>query len=316
VTVRFRYTAADLLGTSTAAMFVGTQRADGTWRVLRPVVDTVARTLSVTTRSFSDWVPMAGYQIVPKDSSVTIGQSTNLRIRYCELKPDDGELSPIEGEFGAYACQTGRPAIVSNWSVNGRPGGSSAVGTIGGSASGGTYTAPGVVPSPNPVTASVEVDELDAATGRTILAANITVVDFDGYRGLVQVRSRLQSSGETTTIAATAILAWDKTYEDATIANFDLRPRDSFVQVLSWRYENSSRVCTPTSSGAAEVSPTVPLDSQLSYFKGETRYSWTATVALRVRANCELKTTGALVEETFEGLSMILGTDGAGVVNP
>jgi hypothetical protein len=316
VTVRFRYGASDLLGTSTAALRIASQRADGTWRVFKPAIDTVARTLSVNTRSFSDWVPMTGYQLVPKAASVTVGQSVTLRIKHCRVKVEDPDLlAPLVRDAGAYACTTTNGLVVSasNWSVNGQAGGNGTVGRIGGNAISAGYTAPAVKPANPTVTASVNVAELEDE-GTMVLASALTIVDFDGYVGRVDFRSRLDDAENTLTVTGTIGMAWEKSYEDVNLAIYDLRP-GAFVSVQSYRFETSAEICTAIDPATAVFSSGAPLAADLRWLKAEQRYAWSATVSLRVQALCVSKSTGSSEVRTLDGLATILGTERPGVVD-
>jgi hypothetical protein len=73
MTLRFRYTEADLLGTTRPLLGIATQAADGTWRVYRrPEHDAASGTLSIRTRHFSDWSKVSGAQLLPGEAAVRL----------------------------------------------------------------------------------------------------------------------------------------------------------------------------------------------------------------------------------------------------
>lgn len=188
VTVTFAYTDADVLGTAAEALGAAFQDVDGFWELLDgAVVDTGAKTVSVTTDHFTDFSAVQGFQILPHAATVNTGDGIGLKVVYCFDPNTDPELTSL-----AYACDAGAfsddpdlaPLIptstVSDWRANGIVGGNGTVGVVVGNNGNGAYTAPGAVPASNPVAVSAKVQWRG---GTATVVANITVVDGSTLQG-------------------------------------------------------------------------------------------------------------------------------------
>lgn len=179
VRLTFAYADEAVRGSAPELLRVAYQDAEGVWWMYRAVsLDPAARTLTVQTDHFSDWSPVVGLQILPREARVKVGQSVDLRIVGCyspEPEAGDGIAIPMVPECGY------DPAALSarNWSVNGTAGGNAAVGTV--SATGGksdgtaVYVAPARKPGQNPVAVSVEVEEFSPESPRFTLVSQVTV---------------------------------------------------------------------------------------------------------------------------------------------
>jgi len=180
VTLTFPYTDQDLLGTAVEVLGAAYQTADGYWHWAGDAtVDTAAKTVSIASSHFTDMSLVRGLQIRPPSKTVKVNGSVGLRVVGCYAPADTipgTELVPL-----GYDCDigAGRPIVnpVSEWSVNG---GRAGYGTVSGSGSTATYTAPAFEPIPNPVTVSARVDW--GARGTALLVSIITIAE-DSWTG-------------------------------------------------------------------------------------------------------------------------------------
>lgn len=183
MTVRWRYTDDDVLGTDPRALRIAYQDAERVWHVYRdPTHDAVARTLSVPTTHFSDWSFVAGAQLLPKAATLNVGQTQVFQAVVCDEYEEEpvraGELSvPMVG-FNCYTTRA-NSMLAGDWAVNGTAGGTSAHGTIvesaDASAGNATYTAPATRPTPNVVAVSAIHRQL-AQSQDWLLVANVTIL--------------------------------------------------------------------------------------------------------------------------------------------
>ncbi len=192
VTLKFSYTDQDLAGT--AAEFLGGafQTADGYWQWLgAATVDAVAKTASVASSHFTDLSAVANLQLMPAEKVVKVRRSVSLKFVACY--DTNAELAPL-----GYACITNpsiAPAtgtVVSQWAVNGNPGGGGAFGTVSGAGVAALYTAPDNEPLPNTVAVSARIDR--GAKGTALAVSNITITE-DMWTGS---GSSLSTGGEYT----------------------------------------------------------------------------------------------------------------------
>ncbi len=205
VTITFGYTDAEVAGTLPELMKFAFQRDDGFWQVIDSALhDSEARTLSVTTTHFSDWISVPEMLLTPVEAVVKVGESVSLKVLDCIGQMPDGQpLSAVIPNCHPMTEEGYLLAGGQGWSVNGVAGGSGSVGTLA-NAEGtttNTYTAPGVKPTPNTVAVSVGFNS--GLSSPAMLISNITVVD-DGrsYTGtLTYARSPM--------IEATANVTWE-----------------------------------------------------------------------------------------------------------
>jgi len=188
VQLTFSYTEEELQGSAAGAQGIAFQRSDGLWQwVKNPVVDTTAKTVTVQTTHFSDWSRVEGYQILPHEATVGVGETVSLKVVTCYLNVPQGELVVPLG----YDCEGANPLLASAdaWAVNGVPGGKPATGTIA-SAPGSnmaTFAAPATKPNPATVAVSAELmDMLDDSPGKVLLVSHLTISESSGnYVGTV-----------------------------------------------------------------------------------------------------------------------------------
>jgi hypothetical protein len=138
------------------------------------VLDTAAKTVSVSATHFSWWAAVKPVQIVPEQKTVRVNESVPLVVMIC-YPPKDPEQAPL----GLDAClggQTVSAASVSAWSVNGTLGGGNIFGTVSGQGATATYRAPANEPIPNTVAVSAKVHLRIKGTLRTVtVVSNITI---------------------------------------------------------------------------------------------------------------------------------------------
>lgn len=180
VSMRFTYTDQDLIGTAVEALGVAYQSSDGSWHwVNSPVVDTAARTVTVTTTHLSDYSFVEGVNLRPRSATVGVGETVALQIRHCYPDDDASFLSECDEEQLA-PLPTSAPT---EWAVNGVPGGNSTLGTIGGDHQSATFRAPQTKPTPNTVAVTARLVDRRKVT---FLQSNITIVDQREYTGTVR----------------------------------------------------------------------------------------------------------------------------------
>jgi hypothetical protein len=201
MTLRMRYGAPELRGTTAALLGVATQAADGTWRVHRqPEHDAQAMTVAVRTRHFSDWSLVAGMQLLPGEAAVQPGATVDLRVLRCEYvdnAEDDDLHVPMPDDLRRCEVEPLANFSLEDWAVNGVAGGSEAVGTLEpaddptlGTA---VYTAPATAPARNPVAVSVRLPD-PFAPGVQTLVSNITVADAGAACAHLRNRATWQAS--------------------------------------------------------------------------------------------------------------------------
>ena len=175
ITLKFTYTDADLEGTVAQAMGSAYQSADGYWHWVRnPVLDTAAKTVTVSTTHFTDYADVSGFNLRPGAATVKVGGTVGLYVKFCypasvddsdELYPlvvglecydtsPQGELAPLSG--------------VSQWTVAG-------AGSVSGDAFSATYTAPATKPAPNTAVVAARIN--NTKFGTLYLLSHITIID-------------------------------------------------------------------------------------------------------------------------------------------
>ena len=209
ITLTFKYTDADLLGT--AARFLGAafQTAGGYWQWLgTATLDTAAKTVSVGSSHFTDVSKVKGLQIRPKEKLVKPKATVELHVKLCyEAKDLTDEVAPL-----GFDCDLdqGPDGIltVDEWSVNAHLGGDTVVGRVVGDNTTAIYTAPANAPTPPTVTVSglVHVAQSNDAF-KELVASNITIA-LDTWTGT--------STGINDFVTTTAAVTWTL---DSMVAN-------------------------------------------------------------------------------------------------
>jgi hypothetical protein len=203
VTLTFPYTDQDLLGTSAEVLGAAFQTADGYWQWAGDAtVDTAAKTVSIGSSHFSDWSLVKGLQIRPPSKTVKVNGSVGLKVVGC--------YDPSSPDPRGYKCDDDDELTilnpVSEWSVNGRPGGGGVFGTVLGSGATATYTAPATEPIPSTVAVSARVDR---GAKVTRVVSNITIVE-DSWTGT--------ASSTSAVISVTAQVIWTLESTDNNVA--------------------------------------------------------------------------------------------------
>lgn len=163
VTLTFSYDPS-LDGLEAQGLGIALQDPEGVWRaLLASSVDEAARTVSVTTPHFSDYLRVSFWKFSPRAATVGVNQTVVLTLEACvrednaptnepPLVPDD--LPPLVFDEDLPGLPICRPSIRSGrWSVNGVLGGNASVGSVvpGTPSNSATYSAPGAVPTPSTV---------------------------------------------------------------------------------------------------------------------------------------------------------------------
>ncbi|MFT3748096.1 MAG: hypothetical protein QM768_07250 [Agriterribacter sp.] len=160
VTISFKYTDEETDGSLSELLGIAFQDGSGIWyRIPSANIDTVAKTISVKAKHFTDWSKLSRLAITPGGNlSVKIKKSLALTVTGAPdagtaLKPDN----PTPGDEDLPPLPLPTP-FNAEWSVNKVKGGNGAVGTIlNGNATITTYTAPEKVPSPSVVSAQAQL---------------------------------------------------------------------------------------------------------------------------------------------------------------
>jgi hypothetical protein len=188
-TITASFGATDLDGTAPAALEFAYQGANRSWTLppgatLTTTTDAAGTltggTLSVPTSHFSDWSLVAGWQLTPLEADVDVQGTLQLVVKNCQ--PDEYPGTDLVSLVSFCAPLTGMYPVI--WSVNGKEGGDSTVGTITGNPVSSTasataiYAAPTTVPSPATVAVSAAVTPLanaGAHSQKYVLVSHVTV---------------------------------------------------------------------------------------------------------------------------------------------
>lgn len=198
VTLTFAYDEGVLAGQPPEFLWFISQTASGTWRPQRSsVVDTEAKTVTVSVSHFSDWAVgrFIDLKLEPSESVVVPGESVNLAITGFLYDPDrDGDDALVPLDDALVALTEGRQLLdsterysgfqVRNWRLNAQD--APVDGTNGSLISlerRALYTAPGTAPNPNTVAVSVDLQATnrDDSRHQYTLVANITIHTAEYY---------------------------------------------------------------------------------------------------------------------------------------
>lgn len=130
-----------------AALGLAYQDENGAWQGMGGVIDTVHKTITVTTTHFSDWSLFKSFEILPASAVVEPGKSLALTIGN-NLVVDDLEVPEVATVKSLAVRRDLLAAYIRNWKLNG-------AGQLSPVGRGATYTAPASVPAVNPVAVSV-----------------------------------------------------------------------------------------------------------------------------------------------------------------
>lgn len=160
VSLIFHYTDADANGTSPLLFYIAFQDSTGVWQAdfKNREVDTVARTVRLSISHFSFWSLGSSLYLFPNPPGVKQNQTSDLGV---VIVNDQGDPTPnAGGEFSLSAMPSVIPIpnqSISNWSINGVPGGNAQNGTLSGTDSKETYKAPASIDKERTVQASATV---------------------------------------------------------------------------------------------------------------------------------------------------------------
>lgn len=177
--------------------WIVTQKADGTWMGDRNTqTDETAKTLSVKTTHFSDWVTgkLIDFRLSPQRTVVKVKGQLQLYVNgFKKMEPaGDDELVPLTPLYKKNAGNdqlAPLPVLLAekmeqlkNYRLDFKEWRLSGQGNLKPAGSKATYTAPDKIPSPNPVTVSVDINATNnSKTTKLILLSNIKIVDADLY---------------------------------------------------------------------------------------------------------------------------------------
>ncbi len=185
VTLVFHPGSGDLDGTALEAVDLGYQGIGGAWfHLADPTRDTATGTVTATTTHFTDFAPMSGYLLLPRQAKVRVGQQQAFTLNYCQPIPDptcdDATvcLAPLV-RVGPCAPMLTLQEVA--WAVQNVPGGNATVGTITGNHLSGTYTAPQTPPVGNATVTAT----FNHAGGQLILLSPVEV--YVPYTGTITV---------------------------------------------------------------------------------------------------------------------------------
>jgi len=194
VVLTFSYTDQQLAGSAPEILGAAFQTAAGFWQWLgTPTIDSVAKTMRISSTHFTDFSLVQGYRLQPLSKTLKVNKSLALQVAFCYPQPGS-DLTPL-----GLACDTAdsqvevaAPFDISEWSVNGVLGGSGATGTVSGNGPSATYRAPASKPSPNTVAVSARVNL--GARGKTLVVSNVTITEGDSWTGTASYKDEYNTA--------------------------------------------------------------------------------------------------------------------------
>lgn len=201
VTLEFNYDEQLLNTISEDFLWIVTQSSDQSWNaMLKSVVNTTAKTVTIETTHFSDWALGRFIDLSLSPGSATLLKGTSVQLRVAGFVRDKAlseeeelaPLIPITGDGEGLTPLTTIPPVesrlmefkVKQWTLNGSAAPvSNSNGSLDASANNATFTAPNKKPSVNPVAVSVTLESSNKEGGKSnyILTSNISIVDSDYY---------------------------------------------------------------------------------------------------------------------------------------
>jgi hypothetical protein len=203
VTLVFHYTKKDINGSLAELLGIAYQDSSGIWqRIPSANIDTIAKTISVEARHFSDWSYLELLQIMGPNS-VRINKKISLSI----FTLDELATIPTRGSGSPSSIPLPEPRTLkkATWYVNGKRNGNNTVGTIRISQDIDyvEFHAPAKVPSPATVTVraeltnykwKVQINNKEVSFNEVILLKEITIVP-DVYNFNLRVDFNRNESG-------------------------------------------------------------------------------------------------------------------------
>ncbi|GAB3559807.1 hypothetical protein [Spirosoma fluminis] len=181
ITIQFSYARQENMPENTLGLGLAFQDETGTWRfAARPIVDQTAKTVSVATTHFSDWVLAHYYKLIPVKTTVRAGEDVALQVvtyfaddflaplAIPEKERPMGDAVPLDPK---YIKNQGKGSA---WTLGG-------IGTLTAAGSAATYGSPKSVDKPTQVNVLVELDNQHLNDpGKHWLVSTITVVPTVG----------------------------------------------------------------------------------------------------------------------------------------
>lgn len=187
VTLTFHYTDADINGTMPYLFYVAYQDNTGKWYAdfRNRNVDSVAHTITESIHHFSIWT--IGSELIISTYPALLNESQASACTIFLTKESSKLIPDPEGGDDLATLPVSEPIAgnaVANWKVNGAAGGNAQDGTIAGSGSAATYTAPSTIDKERTVQVSAEVNyemstfnngKLSASLNKFLLFSDITL---------------------------------------------------------------------------------------------------------------------------------------------
>jgi hypothetical protein len=186
VTLVFHYKDQDVDTLDPAELAVGYQVADQTWEVFTDVtLDSINKTVSVQTPHFTIFDLLPDIRIDPEEAIIGVGKSLHLDQQvHFDADPYARLASYVRYTSSWDNVQDGPVRSGTVWAVNNIKGGNNTIGTITtANDASAVYTAPGTVPSPSTVFASVTHQYYK---NKVILRSKIRVVDGAAFHVYLQ----------------------------------------------------------------------------------------------------------------------------------
>ena len=273
VTLTFHYTSADAGGTLPAFFYIAFQDSADAWEAdfKNRNVDTTAKTAQLSIRHFSIWSLGAQLNMFASPGLLSEGEQSGVTIY---LVKDQGKL--VQDASGDYELSTLPPAVpipnnaVSNWKVNGTPGGNSTDGTIAGSGSAVTYTAPAKIDKERTVQVSAELNyEIsDFNNGKLVSSVNKIIL----FAGIALEPGKLSFSIDAVTTITNTSEVYNDVYTDegtfqvdvdhntVTVSNFSnqapkVTPPSGTVGTTQADWQNDGTGITNITGGVGILTP-------------------------------------------------------------
>ncbi len=245
VSLTFKYTDNELNGSSPDSLGIIYQDTDNKWVwVDNPVIDTTAKTVTVTTDHFSKWQKMDnfGFSLTPQSQNnvVLVGNTITFQVEFTSKN------LPAN-------------ALVTNWAVNDIKDGNPTIGTVTVTNPAepmlqtAVYTAPATKPDPNMVTLSLNIRD---GTKNTKFLAIIYIYDTNAYFGTARfsgIRRNL-SNGNEEIWHGTAFQIYNFSRIDGDMIWYTLDTARSFIIMRGYdKYETtgSGHLTYPAGPGAS-----------------------------------------------------------------
>ncbi len=166
VTLTYHYTDDDINGSSPYFLYIATQDSTGAWteNAYDRDLDTTGNTISITTPHFSSYVPVSSLRLEFGQTDFFDGESNYIKVMQTLTKKDVAILGDDEGDpvgirtISVHKNQQVPDNEVSHWSLNGMGPTTADYGTITGTGSNVTYTAPNPIPEEETVQVTVQVN--------------------------------------------------------------------------------------------------------------------------------------------------------------